>query len=200
MVPVNVSDYAAEVLTWLQKLERKTVVQALRPPIDRTRLESDLARLQLRPCEDLLAFYLWAGGTAAPTDGSLDDLHFFPGFYWLSWEDAVRNFLTFRADARWRPGWFPVFANGGGDFYVVDCGERGGSRCGVIGFLLGEREQLLEYESLTTMLATILDCYRTGCFFVDGRGYLEMVDASLAKIAKIHNPLVPLWQSAGRSQ
>lgn len=43
-----------------------------------------------------------------------------PGFYLLSLQEAIASYKVFVSDARWRTGWFSVFADGGGDFYVVD--------------------------------------------------------------------------------
>lgn len=46
----------------------------------------------------------------------------------LSLSDAVANYRSFVADPRWAHGWLPIFANGGGDFYVIDLvGDHEGS-------------------------------------------------------------------------
>ena len=63
-------------------------------------------------------------------------------------------------------------------------------------FMLGESVHPIEYESLSTMLATILECYEKEAFFVDHRGYLEMSDDAHAQIARAHNSRVPLWQTS----
>ncbi|BBE22195.1 hypothetical protein MN0502_10780 [Arthrobacter sp. MN05-02] len=42
-----------------------------------------------------------------------------PGSYLLSLEEALSDYDTFKNDARWSPSYFPVFADGGGDFYVL---------------------------------------------------------------------------------
>jgi hypothetical protein len=184
-----------EILDWLKRLERTEVIQRLLPPIEKSRLVGDLARNELAQCADVIAMYQWKGGTNVPAGTPLDDVHFFPGFYWLSWEDAMTNLSVFKKDSRWKPQWLPVFANGGGDFYAVDCEKGSDSLCAVVGFLLGEPEQDIEYETLGSMLETVLDCYRRGAFFVDDRGYLEINNQLHAEIARAHNPSVPLWKA-----
>jgi hypothetical protein len=43
-----------------------------------------------------------------------------PGFYFLPLEDSIANYQTFATSRRWTTGCLPLFADGGGDFYVVD--------------------------------------------------------------------------------
>jgi hypothetical protein len=190
------SDLAAQIVGWLRRLGRNEVVERLMAPVDESRLLADLKHFELYACPDLIELYQSAGGTNVQTGTALDDVQFFPGFYWLSWDDSIANLTTFRNDARWNRKWLPLFANGGGDFYVVDC-ETEPVSCAVIGFLLGQTDHPIEYESVSTMLATILSCYEQGAFFVDPRGYLEMKDDLHAQIARAHNPSVSLWQESG---
>ena len=185
-----------QIVGWLTRLGRNGVIERLMPPEDRSRLLADTKRFDLHPCAELLDFYESCGGTTVPVGTSLDEVQFFPGFYWLSWDDAIANLTTFGSDPRWNKKWFPVFASGGGDFYALDCETTSPSSCGVIGFMLGQSDHLIEYESLSTMLATILECYEKEAFFVDHRGYLEMNDDAHAQIARAHNPRVPLWQTS----
>ena len=61
--------------------------------------------------------------------GSRGELWLFPGLYFLSLGDATANYAAFLGDPRWRRGWLPLFADGGGDFYVL---ETGGSDAAAI--------------------------------------------------------------------
>ncbi len=185
-----------EILEWLNRSGRKELVRRLLPPVERSRLIGDMARFDLDPCADVIAAYQWKGGTNVPAGTNLDDVQFFPGFYWLSWDDAMANLSTFRKDRRWNPSWLPVFANGGGDFYAVNCEGGSESLCSVVGFILDQPEQEVEYQTLGSMFATILECYRRGAFFVDSRGFLEMDDRLHAEIARAHNPKVALWKES----
>ena len=127
------------------------------------------------------ALYAWRDGTETAGVGSVDDIHLFPGFYLLSLEDAVANYQSFEADHRWTPGWLPVFANGGGDFYVTDLG---GDTAGVVRhFRIEETEHPIEFLTIDDMLTTIAAGFRRGVFYVDADGYLEMDDLAFGPLA-----------------
>lgn len=152
--------------------------------------------MELDAVAEVVDLYDWRGGTLAAPGTPLDDIHFFPGFYLLELEDAIRDYVGFRDDPRWRPDWLPVFANGGGDFYVADLASARSGAAPMIGFMVGGPEHLVEYESLRGMIATIAECYEKGAYFVDDRGYLEVDDQLHATIARRHNPSVELWSGA----
>ncbi|HEX5856918.1 MAG TPA: SMI1/KNR4 family protein, partial [Microbacterium sp.] len=115
-----------------------------------------------------------------------------PGFYFLSLEDATASYRAFRDDPRWTSGWLPIFANGGGDFYVVDLDRNAAG--GVRHFGIDEAEHPIEFSSLATFLATLAESFRHGVFFVDEDGYLEMEDARFAELAAVLDPEVQWWR------
>jgi cell wall assembly regulator SMI1 len=174
----------------LRALGRTEALRRLLPGVRPETVRERLGEVGLDACRDLLELYAWHGGTRVDASTTLDDVHMFPGFYLLALDDALANYVAFRDDARWNRDWFPAFANGGGDFYAVWLKDGAGA---VVGFLIDQPEQPVEYESLATMFATLADCYDEGVFFVDDRGYLEMDDARHIDIARRHNPGVALW-------
>lgn len=129
---------------------------------------------------ELEALYIWKNGTS--TKGvTLDEIQIFPGFYMLSIEDATINYRSFVANHRWREGWLPIFANGGGDFYVLDLASVPAGQ--VRHFRIDECEHPVEFTSLGTMLVTLAAAFDRGIFFVDPNGYLEMNDAVFGELA-----------------
>lgn len=140
----------------------------------------------------LSSLYGWRDGTTTTDVEAVDDIHLFPGFYLLSMEDAVANVEAFAEDSRWNPGWLPIFANGGGDFYLVDLGA---SPVGAIRhYRIEETEHPVEFDSLEAMLATLAEAFDRGVFFVDSNGYLEMDDADFGELAATLNPDVAWWR------
>ena len=131
-------------------------------------IKEQLTALGLNPPEDLVHLYTLGNGTRSNSGDKLDDIWLFPGYYWLSLEDARLTYATFRDDPRWNPGWFPIFASGGGDFYAVICD---GTDSGVVGCLLGEEDQLVEYSSVTAMFSVLAKCFTEGAFFEGPAGY-----------------------------
>ena len=175
----------------LERLKRSALLEALRPGIGADRVRSLLGDVGLPVSSQVEELYAWHDGTETAVADSLDDIHLFPGFYFLSLEDAVANYRAFVADPRWSPGWLPIFANGGGDFYVTDVS---GELAGVVRhFRIEESEHPVEFRTIGSMLTTIAAGFERAIFFVDGNGYLEMDDLAYAGVAAQLNPGVPWW-------
>jgi hypothetical protein len=141
----------------------------------------------------LIELYTWRNGTKIPEGTILDDVQLIPGFHFLSLEDGIAGYLAMKDDHRWNKNWFPIFANGGGDFYAIDLSSSD-TEAPLIGFILGELDQYIEYQSIAMMLQTFLECCEKGVVFVTEEGYLEIKDDLHAQIAAINNPDVSLWQ------
>ena len=90
---------------------------------------------------------------------------------------------------RWQRSWWPILANGGGDFFVVDGNEQGAVRR----FRLDEADHPIEHRSLEALLVTAASAFDRRIFFVDLDGYLEMDDDQFADLAAELNPDVPWW-------
>ena len=175
----------------LEQLGRRRTLDALRDGLDARHTKARLREVRLQTASSLEKLFAWHDGTRTEDAASLDDLHLFPGFYFLSLDDALANYRAFVHDERWAPTWLPVFANGGGDFYVIDLG--GDVSPGIRHFRLEEGEHPLEFLSLGDMMTTLAVAYERGVFFVDSSGYLEMDDASFAAVAAELNPDVRWW-------
>lgn len=176
----------------LSRLGREALLQSLQGGLSPDAVRSKLASAGLRCTPELEALYGWRNGTASHSPASLDDIQLFPGFHLLSLEDAVSNYRAFVVDDRWTTGWLPVFANGGGDFYVVDLSPTGG---GVVRhFWIDEAEHPIEFSSLSAMMVTLAQGFERGVFYVDPNGYLEMDDMVFGTLAMELNPDVAYWR------
>ena len=153
------------------------------------------AKLPFQLTGELRAVYRWRNGTPVKEGVILGSLWFFPGFYLPPLEDARRSFEARKLAPQWRKGWYPLFENGAGDFYIVPCKKKATDRAPVIGFIHGEPEQSVEYLNVTAMIETLAECYAQGAFFVNADGLLDIDDDAHARIARLHNPGVTEWQS-----
>ncbi len=172
----------------LEQMNRRELLARLLPGLPRDAIRERLARAGLGVPPDLRDLYSWRNGTRVEAGTDLDSVHFFPGFWLLSLDDALTSHVAFRDDPRWDSAWLPVFANGGGDFYALDTRE---SPFHVIGFMIDQSDQLVEYETLGHMVNTLAELFAEGAFFVDDRGYLEADDRRHAEIARRNNPHLP---------
>lgn len=172
----------------------RAVVGKLQPGLSPSEIASFESKFPFAFTRELDALYQWRDGTRVQEGDLLGPAYLFPGFYLLSLEEAAQTYAERKDSQQWQEGWFPAFADGGGDFYVVPCVADKVDVAVVIGFIHGEPEQVIEYESLAAMMQTLDACYSQGAFFVDD-GELEIDDDKHRKIAHRFNPQVEAWQS-----
>lgn len=175
----------------LKRLGRQGVLEALRPGLPAAEVRHLLSSVGLDSNPELEALYGWHNGTSTERVAAVGDIHMFPGFYLLSLEDAVANYRAFVMDRRWPPNGLPVFANGGGDFYVADLGSV--DETPVRHFRIDESEHPIEFSSIRDMLRTLAHAFERGVFFVDTIGYLEMDDLVFGTLAAELNPHIAWW-------
>lgn len=176
----------------IRGLGRTKVLQLLQPGVSADRVRASLESIGLRSTEEIEAVYEWHDGIA-DTDAAVGQITLWPAFYFTSLEETVANYQAFVDDPRWMPGWLPMFANGGGDFYVVDLSAPGDTP--VRHFRIDEQEHPVEFLSLTAMFATLEEAFRRGYFFVTAEGVFRKDYPAFGKLAAEMNPDVAWWQS-----
>lgn len=194
MTPSDIPTLMDRVLAYLHRLGRRSA-HLLQPPLSDAELQSWQSRFPFEFTRELEAIYSWRNGTKADPGTLLDDLHMFPGFFFLSMEDAHRTYLERKDGPQWQEEWFPLFSNDAGDFYLVPCCKQKVQGTEVIGFVHGEPEQVPEYESVAAMAATLDAAFAEGVFFIDQDDTLEMDDDKYKLIARRFNPGIREWQS-----
>jgi hypothetical protein len=181
------------IVAHLRRLGRP-VPDLLLPGFSQDEIEDRAAGLPFLLPRELDCLYRWRNGTLAREGDRLSDLNFLPGFYLPSLDEAAQIYGERERAPQWRAGWFPVFADGAGDFYIIPCTQEKVEDAPIIGFLHGEPEQDIEYESLAAMIATMEACYAEGAYFVNEDGYLDIDDERHRQIAHRFNPGVAEWQ------
>ncbi len=171
------------------------VVSRLQPGLTDAEVAQIEATLPFTLTQELRVVYRWRNGIPVEEGDILASLWFFPGFYLPSLQYARQTFEERKLAKQWRRGWFPLFEDGAGDFYIVPCApKKSVDKAPVIGFIHGEPEQLVEYLDVTTMMETLAACYAQGAFFVNSDGVLDIDDDAQARIARRLNPGVAEWQ------
>lgn len=188
----DLSSTLATIEAALHRLDRQVLLRALQDGLPAEAMRSSLDAAGLAGSGELESLYGWRNGTSTAGVAAVDDIHFFPGFYLLSLEDALANYRAFASDPRWSAGWLPLFANGGGDFYVLDLSSPTGSP--VRHFRIEESEHPIEFGSLGALLTTLAAAFDRGIFFVDLSGYLEMDDLVFGGLAAELNPDIDWWR------
>ena len=174
----------------LQQLDHPCV-DHLNPGISSQQIQELFEEIPLHPTQDLRALYTWRNGSKDCEGITLGELAFFPGFYLMSLEESIQTYMELRARNGWNKSWFPIFANGGGDFYAMNLAIEAQGE--MIGYYIYEEEPQIEYNSLESMLQTFKECYKQGVIFQNEQGYLDMDYRKHAEIAHQINPEVKIW-------
>ncbi|GAA2183127.1 SMI1/KNR4 family protein [Brooklawnia cerclae] len=191
MTATSIPAHLATVEDGIRRLRRDILLRNLQPGLSAETIRTTLASVDLPSAPELEALYGWHDGTATPPGVKLGSIYLLPGYYLLSLEDAVANYKAFVGDRRWTTGWLPVFADGGGDFYVVDFTAPSPNPVRL--FWIDEDEAPIEFGSITAMLNTIGQGYERGVFVNDEHGYLEMDSLDFEKVAAELNPDIKWW-------
>lgn len=136
---------------------------------------------------DVVTAYRAADGTDSESDDSIGDISLFPGYYWLPLDEAFETYTAINKSPQWREDWFPIFASGGGDFYAIVCSDRESAFGSIVGFILGEPEQMIEFPTLSAMLETIARSFEQGAFRIEA-GHLQADYAAFRIIAEKVSP------------
>jgi cell wall assembly regulator SMI1 len=186
----SIAETFSAIVASLERL-RRPAARLLQPGLTRPQIATIEARLPFKLTRELVSLYRTTNGTPLKKGSTVDQLSFFPGYYLLSLEDAATEYRQKRSAPQWKKGWFPLFANGAGDYYAVPCAP---TSPGVIGFLRGEPDQPVEYASVTSMFATLAECFATGAFFVR-KGDFGIDDDKHRRVAIKLNPRLALWEA-----
>jgi cell wall assembly regulator SMI1 len=172
----------------------RDVVNLLQRGLKENELNELESQLPFLLTEEIRFLFEWRNGTHTKEGDVLDELNFFPGFYFPSLEEAIAIYGERRDAPQWRPEWFPVFVDGAGDFYVVPCHKKRQEQCGVIGFIHGEPFHSVEYKNLSSMLETLSSAYDQEVFYLDDDDNLEMDYDAYRVVARRFNPGISEWQ------
>ena len=94
---------------------------------------------------------------------------------------------------------FPLFGSGGGDYYLINCGNDSKERGRIYYFTLSNYEfdkWISIFDSLAELIQTITDCYKEGAYsYNEDEGHFLQIDFTLErKICRRNNPLSDYWK------
>lgn len=181
---VELCDAIAEQLA---RLGRPTTSK-LRSGSSSAALDRHERALKLKFPDELRQLYGWRNGTA--TSGvPLSDTYFVPWMYFCALEAAAAHYDAIAREAGWKRTWFPIFLSGGAGRLAIDADE------GRLVHWSAGAQTKAQYLSVRSMLATWLECYRAGCFFVEG-DRLKQRNQQFREIGMRHNPGLDYWREA----
>jgi cell wall assembly regulator SMI1 len=174
------------IFSWYKQHGRK-VVALLQPGLTAQMITGRKATLVLDA--DVVHLYMWRNGTRFSQEYVLNDHYFTPGYYLLSLVDAPDVYLSRIANPDWQKCRFPILTSGGGDYYGVDHAQQGH----VIHHIRDYPNHPVQYLSITAMMQTVAECYESGAYSFDDRGFFE-VNADVERMIARLNPSLDYWQ------
>lgn len=186
MASQNIEASLDRIFAALRAMGRE-IVEARQPGIAPADMAAALQDLGLGCPAELAELYAYSNGLEGPDDATIDQVLLFPGYYWQSLETSVENYRAFLRSPEWNRAWFPVFASGGGDFYAVICDPSSPDFGRIVGFLIGEPDQFVEFTGLAAMLDVVASAFEQGAYYLDDV-YLEADYPRMREISRALQP------------
>jgi hypothetical protein len=132
---------------------------------------------------ELFSLYKWKGGTVTE-NVAIGECWLFKMGALISPEKALKLYeRRVNKDEYWTEGMFPIFESLGGDYYLLDINESSPT-CGMLFFYSRSAVDfetiISKYDSLQTLFATILECFRREAYYYDNDNTLGF-DAKLER-------------------
>ena len=147
--------------------------------------------------DGLVTLYGWKNGIKDMSEGiNIEYLEVFPEAIMLSLEDALNHYRISVNQKLFSEGLFPTFTNGGGDYYLLDCNKNSKTNEMILLFapsLLLEEDPQSIYDSIESLVYTVICCYKQGGYKINNSGTLDVdYDIKYQLSAKL-NPRSSYW-------
>lgn len=174
------------------------IAECLRPGLVQSEVLRHINALPIQLPSEIVEVFMWRNGVERSVQKCLQYALITPDFFLLSLDEAINYYEGFQTASnidpeRYDSNWFPLFANGGGDYYFINCDREAHS---IIGYFshydeLDESPPVL-YTSLSMMLATIIRCYQEEAYYVLN-GRIEGDLQKEASISQLINSGTKFW-------
>lgn len=173
------------------------VLDFLLPGIDKDEIKKQVQEVKIKLPDEIYQLYQWRNGIGDIYAHNFNHEAFFEFGIFYSLQSAIDLYQDHGITNKyWDDIYFPLFTNGGGDFLLVNIAEQS-NEYGFI-YLYSPAINLSispvsMYDSISTMLDTILLSYQKGAYFYIDRE-LEENSGVLFEIAQELNPQSTFWQ------
>lgn len=147
--------------------------------------------------EDLIELYSWHNGIKIK-DEALGELWLFPLAIFFCLEDAIKFYNDINnTNKYWKPKMFPVFGDGGGDFYLIDLDEHSQNYGQYFYYCLSDPffDGIISiFDTTESALKTIYECYKQYVLFKEkALENLTFNDKKYFEIGEKINPKSDFW-------
>lgn len=166
--------------------------------LDRKNIELKISDSGLIFSEDIYDLYQWHNGLKREVleYKTLGEMRLFGYAIFHDFDIAYQEYLAYSNANYWDKYLFPLFGSGGGDYYLIDCNKNSKSFSQLFYFSPGDPDfqgVISIYDSLNSLISTIIECYRTKVYYLDEDKCLETNYSAELEISKRLNPKSEFW-------
>lgn len=141
--------------------------------------------------------FSWKNGVQHEGADSTNQLLIFPNGIPFTLPEAAHNFDMLSVTKHFfEPNYFPLFSGGDNDLLLIDL-DRDSSTYKMISLyspsLLGNSDPVTIYDGFSSLLETVISCYRQKAFWID-QDCLQVDNDAYNSIAGNLNPNSQYWQ------
>jgi len=170
-----------QITSILKKLEKFFTDQhsigfaQLQDGISQVEIEERIAPFNLSFPPEVFELFKWKNGIKESSDETIVDSLLFPWGIMESMDRLVDVYKSFTSEGYFSKEYFPLFTSGGGDYILVNCNKDDDFYRYVYwhSLALYGTELDARYDSLSTLLQCVLECFEAGAYYFEG-GALEI--------------------------
>lgn len=177
------------------------IVDLLQRPLTKEEIDVQVESLPLRLPDEIYSLYMWRNGVTSTEKIYSGAGSLIPGAVFYEFSNAVLRYHEYAGkDEFWNSSKFLVFDSVGGEMHIMECDESSKDFGKIFYHDISalEFDTLISiYDSLDTMLDTVIECYIEGLYSCDPiKGIKHANDDAFAReaeISKKHNPQSLYW-------
>ena len=148
---------------------------------------------------ELRLLYKWRNGIKDLQNYTIDELELFPEGIMLSLSGSLSHYEIYtQVEKIWDKSLFPIFTNGGGDYFLLDIESESKTEGMVFLYapsLLLSDSPVTIYDSIENLIDTVLECFKHHAYKLSNEKNIVIVDYDLRqKISKNKNPESIYWK------
>ncbi|TDW97276.1 SMI1/KNR4 family protein [Dinghuibacter silviterrae] len=195
----NISRFLDELLQQLIK-SGSPLANELQAGIDKSAIETEVSKFEIALPEEVYDLYSWRNGLNSDylESNKLGALELFRLAVFPPFEVAMEDYEQYsQKNVYWEKEMFPLFGSGGGDYYLINCGQNSEEKGMIFYYSPSNYEfdgSISIFDSLETLIQSVTVCYEERAYWFGSDRYLEIDYTIEAEICQARNPLSAYWR------
>jgi hypothetical protein len=173
------------------------LIEYLQNGIDRKTINEYIKGINLKLPDEVYELYELHNGIELSGGRKYGQLWFFMTGAFVPIEISITHYHNIAVkEEHWKEKMFMLFESGGGEMYLIDCDESSPTYRMIFEHWVGAVDYdviITAYDSLDSMLTTLIECFETNAYYYDDEGYFQFDFNRCLMISKQHNPKSKVW-------